>query len=328
MRMLADMQEPVAGAIPFKAVELALEYDLDCPDTVDRCRQQQARNAVAASSVRRQDPLGNVGRQLPLRPHVARHQVECGLADESHILRCARRIERAEIRNDRGSVGLLQRDQIGRRIEPEIGEARALVLARIKAPGWLRDVHEVQRHLEMGCKLCWDRERIRVIEAPRVRLGATEPYSLSARPDLGGGDCRGRRGHDAVRLEMQLWQARGTPRQRQGRDEGHHQHARGQHRELARPADQRRLHKTTPPSRMTLRGSMSSTAMKMVRMSFRVSVICSAGLKDCGFAAGLVSSSANHRTISTARSPFDTYGKKELAAKLLLPTRTSRNGWV
>ena len=68
---------------------------------------------------------------------------------------------------------------------------------------------------------------------------------------------------------------------------------------------------------MTLKGSASSTAMKMVRMSFRVSVICSAGLKDWGFAAGLVS--VGVRLIPLGQSD----GQRVLAALEALVTKTA-----
>ena len=92
-----------------KRWSLPLKHDLDRPDPVDRCRQQQPCQALDAAvahralGFRRDEPPGHVGRHFPLRPDVARHEVERRLADEPDILRRARRIERAEIRNDHGS---------------------------------------------------------------------------------------------------------------------------------------------------------------------------------------------------------------------------------
>src|SRR6267154_5233502 len=183
-----------------------------------------------------------------------------------------------------------------------------LVVARIETSRRLRDVHEMQRQIEMRCELRGD-GGVRPPETPSAAFGAAEAYSLLAGPDLGGGDVRGKGGYNTVRLETELGQAWRTTRQRQGRQQRHHQGAGGQRCDIPCPRNQRRFHQTTPPSSMTLRGNSTSTAMNTVRIWSLVSVICCAGLKDCGLAAGLVSSSANHLTISTARSPFETYGK-------------------
>ena len=211
MRVLADMQEPIAGAVPLQAMELAPEDYLDRPDPVDRDRQQQPRRALdarrrftAALGCRRGEPLGHVGRQFPLRPHMPRHEVERGLADEPDILRGACRIQRAEVRDDHGSVGLLQRDQVSGRIESEISKACARVFGRFEGPSRLRHVHELQRVIEMRCKFARDARPVRPIKDPRARRSATEADHVPAGPDLDPGDGRGLPAHDAVRFEMKL----------------------------------------------------------------------------------------------------------------------------
>src|SRR6266699_5266943 len=134
---------------------------------------------------------------------MAWHQVDRGQTYQSQILRRTRRIQRAEIRNDHGSVGLLQRDKVSGRIEPEFDEVCALVVARIETSRRLRDVHEMQRQIEMRCELRGD-GCVRPLETPSAAFGAAEAYSLLAGPDLGGGDVRGKGGYNTVRLETEL----------------------------------------------------------------------------------------------------------------------------
>ena len=153
--MLAGMKEPVSGAVSLQPIQFPLDHDLDRPDTADRCRQQQRRQAlrilVAAA--------GSGGRIRLAMSAVTSHSVPTWrgirwtVGWPTSLKYCAvpDRIQRAEIRNDRRALGLLQRDNVSGRIQPEFGEVCALVVARIETSRRLRDVHELQRHIEMRC---------------------------------------------------------------------------------------------------------------------------------------------------------------------------------
>ena len=204
------MQEPIAGAVPLQAMELALEDDLDAPRS-DRSRPATAtppaldarRRFIAAFGCRRESRLA-MSAVLPLRPHMPRHEVERGLADQPDILRGACGIQRAEVRDDHGSVGLLQRDQVSGRIDPKSVK---------RAPEY-----SVGSRVRVGSDTCMNCSALSRCDAsslgtpgPSGRSKTHEPDAVRrkpttspAGPDLDPGDGRGLPAHDAVRFEMKL----------------------------------------------------------------------------------------------------------------------------
>ena len=116
-------------------------------------------------------------------------------------MRRTRWVEGAEVGDQPRAVSDAQGHEVRGRIEPEIGEARPLIIARIKRPRWRRDVHEPQSGLEMRRQLARQFIR-RWMQCPRSRLLPAELNPIVSRLDLDPADMQRLGSNDAVGLEM------------------------------------------------------------------------------------------------------------------------------
>jgi len=125
-----------------------------------------------------------------------------------------------------------------------------------------------------------------------------------------------------VRSKLSSGQAWRTTDNARAVKQRHHQGAGGQRCDIPCPRNQRRFHQTTPPSSMTLRGNSTSTAMNTGAHLVSGQRDLLRGLKELRFGCWpSVSSSATTSPSRQRESPFETYGKWKLAAKLLCRPR-------
>ena len=193
-------------------------------------------------------------------------------------MRRAGRIERADIDRRRQAAPGFENCDIGRRIEPEFGEAPGREFARRDLARRFADIQKPKRGVEMAGKLRWH-SPLRSIDRPSARR-AMKCNTVRTGADLDTCDVGWRDRNEALGREGHLAAQLGPAAGGRERPEKQHENNGRKRCSPSRSTPpggivrQRRLHHITTPKKAVLRGSSTSSAMNVSRICRLVSTTC------------------------------------------------------